>query len=379
MSFERAMRVVGTAKLAILALFLLFCATAAWSEAPSIRVGWVGAMSGTFAKYGAYQAALIAMDDINATGGVAGKKLELLFQDGKCNGLSAVNAAKHLIDVDKVNFIVGGHCSSESLPIANLAERAKVIQMAAITSSPKLTDAGDYIFRVTAPNTDGALLLLKHATETAKKRIGVIYEETEYAQGLAEFFRNEATRHGITIPLYEGFAPTDVDLRSVVTRAKAAKIDALYLSLQAPDAIVSLLKVLREQRVSTTLLANEIVGNTVGSFPQQQDFFDGIVFGEPEFDRSAEGFRTFEAKYRARFQAELPYGFYTAEAYDAVRVVAYEIAKCGEDSDKVKACLYDLKDYYGVSGPVAFDKNGDGVRRYTLKRISGGKIVPFVP
>ncbi len=305
-NFARGSFTVNARRLALLSWSLLLCSATAWTESPSIRVGWIGAMSGTVAKYGAYQAALIAMDDVNASGGVAGKKLELLFQDGKCNGSSAVNAVKHLIDVDKVRFVIGGHCSSESLPIATIAERAKVIQMAAITSSPKLTDAGDYIFRVTAPNTNGALLLLKHATETAKKRIGVVYEETEYAQGLAEFFRNEATQHGITIPLYEGFAPTDVDLRSVVTRAKTAKIDALYLSLQAPDAIVSLLKLLREQRVSTTLLGNEIVGNTVGSFPQQQDFLEGIVFGEPEFDRSAEGFRTFETKYRARFKAELP-------------------------------------------------------------------------
>ncbi len=62
-----------------------------------------------------------------------------------------------------------------------------------------------------------------------------------------------------------------------------------------------------------------------------------------------------------------------------MRVVANEIVRCGEDSDKVKACLYDLKGYQGVSGLISFDKNGDGVRRYVLKRIAGGNIVPFVP
>ena len=344
----------------------------------TVRIGWVGAMSGAVAKYGAYEAATLAAEDINNTGGIAGRKLELRFQDAKCNGRDALTAMSQLTNIEKVKFIVGGHCSTESLAIAPLAERSKTIMVAAITSSPKLSDAGDYIFRVTAPNIEGAKLLLEHANAKHLKRLGVVYEETEYAQGLAEYVKSESSAYGLEVVAFDGFAPGETDLRTLVTRLKSAAVDAIYFSPQAADGSITFLKSAREQQLSVPILGNEIAGNSVKAIKDAASLFDGIIFAEPQFDTRAPALVDFEKRYKERFHVPaLPYGFYTCEAYDAVSILADTIAKCGDDPQAVKKCLYEISDYQGLSGKIAFNAKGDGIRHYVKKQVKDGAIQPF--
>lgn len=350
----------------------------ATAESPSpLRVGWIGAMSGSVAKYAAYEAAILAQDDVNAAGGINGRKFELIFQDGKCNSRDAITAAHQLIDVEKVSVIVGGHCSSESIPIAQVAEKAKVVMMAAISSSPKLSSAGEYIFRVTAPNTEGVKLLLAHARASGWNDIAVVYEETEYASGLAEYFKSQAPSHAIKVSTMQSFVPGETDFRSIVTRIKASGAKAVYFSPQSPDGTTSVLRAFKEQRIELPVLGNEIAGNTVKANVSAAGLFEGMVFAEPQFDTHNPAVTNFTRRYLARFGGTgLPYGFYTCEAYDAVRVVAHVLATCGVDNEKVKECLYTLNNYQGLSGKIAFDSNGDGIRHYILKKIGSGEIVP---
>lgn len=360
----------------LLAAFVLSAFPSAYAEEPDIRIGWIGAMSGAAAKYGAYQAALLALEDVNASGGVGGRKLSLIFQDGKCNSREALSAMNHLVGVEKVRYVVGGHCSPESLPIAPLAERSKTLMMAAITSSPKFSSLGDYVFRVTVPNTDGAKLLLGYLQKQQLNKAAVVYEETEYAQGLAEFFKSEANKLGITVVSYDGVTPGESDFRSIVTRIRSSGAQAVYLSPQSPDSTLSMARAMNDQRLSIPMLGNEVAGNAIRTAGNSAHLFEGMVFAEPEFDVNSQAVRDFEERYKRRFNVDsLPFGFYTCEAYDAVRVVADAIARCGDSPEAVKQCLYDLKGYRGLSGPIAFDRNGDGIRSYTLKKILAGQIL----
>jgi branched-chain amino acid transport system substrate-binding protein len=246
----------------------------------------------------------------------------------------------------------------------------------AITSSPKLSALGDYVFRVTAPNTAGAELLIEHVRSKGFPKVAIIYEETEYAQGLGEFFRAEAEKAGISVTYYNSFSPGETDFRSMVTKLRGSGAEALYLSPQSPDGTIGILRALKEQNVSIPVLGNEIAGNTVKAAGGSATFFENMVFAEPEFNSNSTEVKTFEERYKKRFNVPaLPYGFYTCEAYDAVRVIAHIIKTCGADADLAKRCLYELKDYKGLSGRIAFDKNGDGIRRYVLKKIVNGQIL----
>jgi len=338
-----------------------------------IKVGWIGAMSGAAAKYRAQEAALLAQDDVNAAGGILGRPLELIFEDGKGDSRSAVNAAMKLINESKVNFVVGGHCSPESIPIAPIASRAGVLMLAAITSSPKLTDAGDTIFRVTAVSTVGVDLQTDYAQKHRHKRFAIIYEETDYAIPLAERFRDNLKRDGGEVTLYDSFLRDEHDFRSLVTRLKAQNVDAIYLGVQSPDSAVIFLQQLKELGVKAVVYGNELTGNAVSTAGAKIDLFDGMVFPEPILDLSRGMPREFVERFKARFGGE-PFGFWSAEAYDAVRLLASIMSRCGTEIEQVKRCLYDTKDYEGASGTIGFDKNGDGVRHYQLKVVSGGVI-----
>jgi len=104
--------------LAVTAIPVCAIAGADGSE-PAIRVGWIGPMSGPLSKYGAYQAAIVAMENINQHGGISGHPLELIFEDGKGNGQAAVNAATKLISVEKIKYILGGTMQSRKFGYRN--------------------------------------------------------------------------------------------------------------------------------------------------------------------------------------------------------------------------------------------------------------------
>lgn len=359
---------------------LLSTAAAAEEAKPSpVRVGWLGAMTGPVAKYGAYQAALLAMDDINAEGGINGRPLELIFEDGKCDSKTAVNAAMKLINVDKVHFINGGHCTPESLPISSLAERNKTVMLAAITSSPRLSNAGEYVFRVTAVSTKGVDLQVPYAAEKLSlRRFAILSEETDYARPLAEHFQEIFPKTGGTIVAAESYAPGDTDFRAILAKIKSKAPDGIYLGVQAPDRAILILQQMKDLGMRIAVFGNEITGNAFQAAAEKKELFEGTIFPEPQIDWNAPRTHDFVERFKKRFEVDsLPFGFWSAEAYDSVRLMAKVIADCGDDVEKVRQCLYQVKDYPGISGSIGIDAHGDGIRTYLLKTVRDGEIVPL--
>lgn len=126
--------------------------------------------------------------------------------------------------------------------------------------------------------------------------------------------------------------------------------------------------------VTIPVFGNEISGNAIQSAsPDQAGAFEGLVFSEPALAPDDQVALQFAADYKKRFNVEkLSNGFWSAEAFDAVKVLAAAIKKCGEEPDAVSRCLTETKDYHGASGSISFDANGDGVRSYVLKKVSKG-------
>lgn len=119
------------------------------AEGP-IKLGFIGPLTGDVASIGepSLVAAQIAVDEINEEGGINGQPIQLISEDGKCTGVAAANAAQKLVNVDKVIAIIGGLCSGETLAIAPIAEAGKVPTISTCASSPEISTAGDYSFRV---------------------------------------------------------------------------------------------------------------------------------------------------------------------------------------------------------------------------------------
>ncbi|MEK6924088.1 MAG: ABC transporter substrate-binding protein, partial [Candidatus Micrarchaeota archaeon] len=107
------------------------------SGAEPVKIGFIGAMTGSEAKYGSFEATVLAVDEINAAGGINGRRVQLVAEDGKCRAKEAATAAQKLVHVDGVKIILGGHCSPETMAIAPIAEQNGVLMLSSITTSPK--------------------------------------------------------------------------------------------------------------------------------------------------------------------------------------------------------------------------------------------------
>ena len=136
---------------------------------------------------------------------------------------------------------------------------------------------------------------------------------------------------------------------------------------------MAILQQAKEVSFTPALFGNEITGNAAGSAGERRNLFEGLLFAEPELDVREPRTKAFIERFKKRFKVEaLPYGFWSAQAYDAVVLLATTIGRCGERVAKVRECLLEVKDYEGVSGRILINQDGDGVRNYLLKRISNG-------
>src|SRR3989338_6431973 len=111
-----------------------------------IKIGFIGPLTGDIAGIGAdmLNGVQVAVDEVNADGGINGRQIELIAEDGRCNGADAASAAQKLVNVDNVFAIVGAGCSSETLAAAPIVNDGKVVMISPVSSSPEVSAAGDH-------------------------------------------------------------------------------------------------------------------------------------------------------------------------------------------------------------------------------------------
>lgn len=137
-----------------------------WGGEPGeILIGHLAPLTGTVAVYGDWltQGTELAAEEINTKGGIDGRKIRIIHEDTKCDPTTGVSAINKLITVDKVPAIIGAACSSVTLAVAPIAERNKVALMSAVSAAIKISDAGDYIFRIFPSNAAEAKKLVELA------------------------------------------------------------------------------------------------------------------------------------------------------------------------------------------------------------------------
>lgn len=353
-----------------LSLILFIIPASGTAETDTFKIGWIGSLTGELQKYGAGTAALLAAEDINAEGGILGQRLELIQEDTQGKSRNAISAFRKLRDINRVKFIVGGHSSPETLPIAPLTRGEDILIVAAITSTPFFTNISPHALRLTQTNVAAGILMARHAFEARGfRRAAVISEETNYALPVAEKFRETFLSKGGEIVLFETYLSGEKDFRSLAAKIKGVNPDVVYLGTQSHDVTVNFARQIREIGIRKPLYGNEQMGNALVS-PELEGAFEGTIFAEPPFDTERTKTRDFIRRYKERFgESTLPSGLWTAEAYDAVGILAAAINRCGNDVEKVRACLVSGEIYRGVSGDISIGPDGDGTRQFVLKRI----------
>lgn len=349
------------------------------NEKDSLEIGFIGPFSGDVATYGIplKQIVEFAKEEINAAGGIDGKSLNILYEDGLCDAKEATFAAQKMINIDKVKVILT-FCSGETLGTAPIAEPNKVIVFSMGSGSPDVTNAGDYIFRNFPSDASSASKIAKSAYETGNTKIAIINEQRDYASALVNAFTSSFTELGGEIVAHEKFNPDSKDFKAQVLKIKSSNPDGVYLISQTYSSYTLVLKQLKEMGIDAQLYTNEFAStpDVLDNFPNE---IEGAIFAEPAFDENSPKAKELFEKLSRRYDdvsGALP-PVYWATDYDAVYILKEAIESCDgtSDTDCIRDYLYGIRDRDGAAGMLTIDKNGDAVFEYELKRIDNGKVV----
>ncbi len=344
-----------------------------------IRIGFIGALTGDGAVYGATEknAITLALEKIKQRPEFADRTIEIIYEDGKCSGKDAATAAQKLVNIDQVKLIFGGICSGETLGAAPITEKGGVILFAAFSSAPAITNAGDYVFRNSPSDIDAAKLDAEVLSQKYKK-IAIISETAEYSEGLRKSLSERLAAKGVTIVADETYASGIKDFRTILTKVKNANPDAIYYnSGTSPASAGLLLNQARDLGIKAPAYFNFLMGNEetikiAGKNAEGVIFSDGIGL-RPENKNLLD-------EYKARFGSNPGNEYELGAAYDRVFILFNAIKAVGTDPTKIRDYLYSMPDYKGTIGTYHFDQNGDmTLVGYTSYIIKDGKKTAYTP
>ncbi len=341
----------------------------------TIRIGFIGPLSGDAAAFGETErnAVELAISEINSAGGINGKNIKVIYEDGKCNGKDASIVAQKLVEIDKVKIILGGACSGETLAIAPITEPNRVILFSAFSSNPAISDAGEYVFRNSPSDTDTGRFLAENIIKNYKKA-AVLTENTDYAQGVRKVFKENFLKLGGTIVADEIFNQGDRDFRTQITKIKDSNPDVIFFVPQSGTTQGLVIKQMRELAVNSQIYtviaakdALEIAGNAI----------EGTIFVDAPTLSTTSG-KALLDNYKKIYGSD-PVNDYDAGArYDSVFITANALRQCSDDTDCIKNFLYNMDWYTGTIGRYKFDNKGDVVGiEFALVIAQNGTFVSY--
>lgn len=342
--------------------------------AADVVVGAIYPLSGPVAYDGVTKlnGAKLAVEEVNASGGVLGRKFVLSVEDGACSPAQSVSAAEKLITQTKVVAILGAFCSSSSGAVMEVAKKYKIPHMTGVSTSQDLTRQGNaWFFRAT-----GTSALLGQAfgptiVKSGAKRVAFLVVNDDWGRAVASSYAKSLEAAGAKVVATEFFSRDDTDLFPYITKIKTRKPD-LVISASNTQLAANVTKQLRQMGVKATLMGegaftSEAYHKLVG------DLAIGVV-GLVEYIPTISSAMNvaFVKKYKGRYNEE-PSKF-SAAGYHTVHIMAAAINRAGStDADKIRQALH-ATDYAGLTGNFKFAANGQAYNFnvFMAKNVKGG-------
>ncbi len=236
-------------------------AFAAPAVAQDMVIAVAGPMSGQYASFGEQmrRGAQMAIADINARGGVNGRKLRLEIGDDACDPKQAVAVANQLAS-RKVAFVAGHFCSGSSIPASEVYAEEGIIQISPASTNPTLTERGPKfknVFRVCGRDDQQGVVGGDYIVDNFKgKPVAVIHDKSAYGKGLADFAKARLNSRGVTEAMYEAVSTGDKDFSALISKMKQARIDVIYFGGYHTEAGL-MIRQAREQGLSATLVSGD--------------------------------------------------------------------------------------------------------------------------
>jgi branched-chain amino acid transport system substrate-binding protein len=329
-----------------------------------IKIGVYGDTSGATSSFGqsTRNGIELAFEEINAAGGVNGKKLEMVFADDQGTPEKAKTVIQKLISQDKVVAVLGEVASSNSLAAAPVAQEAKIPMITPSSTNPKVTEVGDYISRVCFIDPFQGSVMAKFAANTLGAKTAAILGDnsSDYSKGLTQFFEQEFTKLGGRVITKQTYAQRDQDFKAQLTQMRDQKPDVIYIPGYYGEVGI-IAKQARELGMNQPLLGGDGWDSPELWKLGGAALNPAYISNHYSADNPAPEIQNFVKAYQAKFNVA-PDSL-AALAYDSAKVLADAIKRAGgTDSAKLKDAINSTKDFKGVTGTITLDSNRNAVK-----------------
>jgi len=344
-------------------------------EETEILIGEIGSLTGSEANFGlsTQRGIELALREVNAAGGVKGKPVKVRVYDDQSKPEEAGNAATRLIAQDKVKLILGEAASTNSMAIADKAQAAQVPQISPSSTNPKVTEKGDFIFRVCFIDPFQGFVMARFAKENlGLNRVAVLQDtKSAYSIGLSDVFVRKFSELGGKIVASEAYGKGDTDFRAQLTAIKAQKPEALWVPGYYSDVGI-IARQARELGLKVPLLGGdgwdspkliELGGTAI----------EGAYFSNHySVEEPSPNAQRFVAAFKEAY----------GEPPDALGALGYDAAMLAVDAMRrakdltgpsIRDALAETKNFPGVAGTITFDDKRNPIKPAVVLQVSGGK------
>ncbi len=359
------------------------------AAAETIKVGAVLAVTGPASFLGAPEARTLEMlaEEINAKGGIKGKKIELLIKDTGADPQKAVSFTRQLIDEEKVFAIIGPSTSGETMQIKNIAEENRTLLLSCAAAEVIVNPVAKYVFKTPQMDRDAVIRIFEVMKQKKISKIGVLSSNTGFGKAGKAQIEKLAPEHGIEILVNEVYDKAATDLTAEVTKLKAAKVQAVVnWSIEPAQAIV--IKNARQIGIQEPIFQSHGFGN-IQYVEVAGKAAEGVIFPAgrllvadvlPTGDPQKAVLTDYKKKYEAKFKEEA--STFGGHAYDAMMILVKAIEIAGPDREKVRDAVENMKGFVGTGGVFNFsaeDHNGLDKNAFEMLTVRNGKFTLYKP
>ena len=353
---------------------LLSCGDRKSTQSNEIVIGEYGSLSGSAATFGisVRNGIDMALEEVNNAGGINGKKLRVIIEDDQGKPEEAQTVVTKLINRDRVVAVLGEVSSSRSLAAAPVCQGSRIPMITPSSTNPRVTQVGDYIFRVCFIDTFQGIVMAKFATNTLKvKNVAILRDiKNEYSVGLAEVFTENFTKMGGAIVGNESYSEGDNDFNAQLTSLKGKNPEAIFIpGYYTEVALIS--RQARQLGITAPLLGGD-GWDSARLWEIGQEALNGAYFSTHYSAHDPNPvIQKFVAAYKARHN-ELP-DTNAVLGYDAARLLFDAIRRAnGTDPEALRKALASTRDFDGVSGRITMDENRNPVKAAVVVRVQDG-------
>ena len=351
-------------------------------SADTIKIGANLEMTGGSATYGisSKNAIELAFKDINDKGGINGKKLELVVADNKSEAAEATNAMQKLVSQDGVVAVIGPNLSSSVIASAAINNGAKVLDIAPMATNPNVTvdpatgKTRDFNYRTCFIDPfQGTVMATFAQKELGVKNAAILIDNSsDYAKGLAQFFKENFVKTGGTITSEESYLQKDTDFKATLTKIKATNPDFLYVPGYYQE-VGMIVKQARELGMTMPMAGGDgwdsaKLPEIAGAGSLNNTYFSSLYSPEDASDINKNFVAAYEKAYGQKPDV------FAALAYDSALLVARAVKDAGsEDPAKISEAMAKINGFNGVSGSVTFDAQHNPVKSAVILEYVDGK------